>query len=89
MLKELIEKLSTIKLEDTNNVCMEIARELCKDGFNMESLAGIEHHIMELARDRMLELGCKFDKEDDLVYLGGLTVEIALYLGINIGRNSK
>jgi hypothetical protein len=86
MISDKVKALSSLKLEEMNNISMDIARELVKEEFNMSDLADIEVHIMDLVRDRMLELGCKFDKEDDFLYLAGLTVETSLYLGINIGR---
>ncbi len=89
MLSQDVKSLEKIPLEKVNEISMNVARQLVKEEFNMDDLAGIESHIMEIARDRMLELGSKFDKEADLVYLAGLTVEISLYLGINIGRNNK
>lgn len=88
LLKESVEKTKDISLEEANNISLAIATELYGQGFDMESLADIEGHIMELAEGRMRQLGCTFSTEEDLTYLAGLVVEISLYIGINIGRNT-
>lgn len=88
MLSEKVNKLATIKLHEMNEISMNIAKELVKEGFDITSLADVEIHIMDLAKDRMIQLGNKLQTIEDLTLLSALVVEISLYLGINIGRKS-
>ena len=85
-LSEEVKNLSYLTVDKMNEISMEIAREIVKDGFDMENLADIENHLMELIQERMRNLGCKFDKMEDFIWMAGLLVETTLYLGINIGR---
>ncbi len=80
MYKNILDVIAQIKPEDIDNICVEVSRQLAREGFTMNSLANIQIKVLDTLDQRITYLvKTGLDAPDD-IHILGLIIEITIEL---------
>lgn len=87
MLKDTVLLIPRLTRNSVDTLVMEVAKELVAGKFSNEDLVSVELSVMDFAEKRIRALGGS--PETEPLYYIALCIEMALNLGIIVGRNPE